>query len=404
MNCDTCPHGYSPEDETCRHCPLYPEEKSAPSVSTPASPAEAVPVPLPVPVQTEPAASGPVPTTLPLEYGKETAPYFSDPPAEKPPVKKARDPYPLRQRVVAVLLSVCLFLGSVMIGAGYMADHVWDHAPASRFLTKDTAAVLTASMPDTPFFLGIRLERHTVETILLNTRIQKYLDDLIEGLHTYMRTGIEPKFNFSAIATRLVRLIRQEQLLYMTIDGRTYMSESECAAALSQRLSDSLRQLLIVCDKERGLAERQETLQSLTRGVGPDADKILEVVAQVQGLMHLPAWLFWGGLAVCAVSLGLLLFFNRRRRGRALLFAAVPLFLCGLLLLVVLAPPLLPALFGGSNAALMEGALHALYGAVIGPAVIMLVSGGFLALVYGMDRFSLPARLFSRIRRGAGSS
>ena len=74
MNCDTCPHGYSPEDETCRHCPLYPEEKPAPSVSTPASPAEAVPVPLPVPVQTEPAASGPVPTALPLEYGKETAP------------------------------------------------------------------------------------------------------------------------------------------------------------------------------------------------------------------------------------------------------------------------------------------------------------------------------------------
>ena len=113
---------------------------------------------------------------------------------------------------MAILLSICLFLGSMMTCAGYMAGHALDKAPASRFLTKDTAAVLTASMPDTVYFMGIRLQKRTVQTLLLNTRIQKYLDDLISGLHTYMRTGTEPRLNYSAIATRLVRLIEQEQL------------------------------------------------------------------------------------------------------------------------------------------------------------------------------------------------
>ena len=75
---------------------------------------------------------------------------------------------------------------------------------------------------------------------------------------------------------------------------------------------------------------RQEALQTLTSGANLDSDNILKTVTQVQGLLHLPTRLFWGGIAVCIVSFCLLLFFNRRRKGRALLFAAIPLFLCGL--------------------------------------------------------------------------
>lgn len=185
-------------------------------------------------------------------------------------------------------------------------------------------------MPDTVYFMGIRLQKRTVQTLLLNTRIQKYLDDLISGLHTYMRTGTEPRLNYSAIATRLVRLIEQEQLLYMTSDGRTYLSETECAAILSPKLADNVRLLLVICNDELSTAVRQEALQTLTSGANLDSDKILKTVTQVQGLLHLPTRLFWGGIAVCIVSFCLLLFFNRRRKGRALLFAAIPLFLCGL--------------------------------------------------------------------------
>lgn len=403
MNCDTCPHGFSPEDETCRHCPLYPEEKPATPTSNPVPTVE-VPAPASPSAPAEEAGPEEIPPVLSLEDGKETAPYFPEPSADKPHVEKVRPPHHLRQKAVAILLSICLFLGSMMTCAGYMAGHALDKAPASRFLTKDTAAVLTASMPDTVYFMGIRLQKRTVQTLLLNTRIQKYLDDLISGLHTYMRTGTEPRLNYSAIATRLVRLIEQEQLLYMTSDGRTYLSETECAAILSPKLADNVRLLLVICNDELSTAVRQEALQTLTSGANLDSDKILKTVTQVQGLLHLPTRLFWGGIAVCIVSFCLLLFFNRRRKGRALLFAAIPLFLCGLLLLVVLAPPLFSSLLGGTEAALAEGGLRVLYSAVTGPAVIMLVCGCLLALAYVMDKLSLPIRLWRRIRRLALAS
>ena len=91
---------------------------------------------------------------LSLEDGKRNRPLFSGTLCGQASRGKVRPPHHLRQKAVAILLSICLFLGSMMTCAGYMAGHALDKAPASRFLTKDTAAVLTASMPDTVYFMG----------------------------------------------------------------------------------------------------------------------------------------------------------------------------------------------------------------------------------------------------------
>lgn len=78
MNCDTCPHGFSPEDETCRHCPLYPEEKPATPTSNPVPTVEA-PAPASPSAPAEEAGPEEIPPVLSLEDGKETAPYFPNP-------------------------------------------------------------------------------------------------------------------------------------------------------------------------------------------------------------------------------------------------------------------------------------------------------------------------------------
>ena len=190
----------------------------------------------------------------------------------------------------------------------------------------------------------------------------------------------------------------------MTSDGRTYLSETECAAILSPKLADNVRLLLVICNDELSTVVRQEALQTLTSGANLDSDKILKPSRRCRGCCISPTRLFWGGIAVCIVSFCLLLFFQPapERAGAAV---------CG-----HPAVSLRPAPAGRfGSAALLPPArrnggssggrrLRVLYSAVIGPAVIMLVCGCLLALAYVMDKLSLPIRLWRRIRRLALAS
>lgn len=404
MNCDTCPHEFSPEDQTCRYCPLYPGDKPSPSsaVPTPAHSQPEVTIPPPpepaIPVVGNfPAGTG---VSIPQPLGGEKSEsYFEAPPTAKSRNRQKDEPYRLWQKVTAVLLSICLFIGGVMICVGYTAKHVLEKEAASRFLTKEAIEALTASLPDSSYFLGLRLEKETVQMLLSTSRIQRCLDDLIAECAAYLRTGQSPRFNPQTIASRLIRTVRQVQPLYLTVDGKTYISEEDCTTILTDRISENLQLLLAALDREALPETRLEALNSLVKGTRLDAEEILAFLTQTQDRLVLPDWILWGGAAFCLISLLCLVWMHRRRKGRALLFAAVPLFLSGLVLLVCLAPLLLSTIIGGSYAPLVEGGLRVVYGVLLVPGASILAVGCLLACVYGLDKAGVPARAWRRIRR-----
>lgn len=400
MNCDTCPNGFSAEDEICRVCPLFPKntEKAEPqTVSQPVSPVF-TPAAAPPPTQDVVLPDQNLPSAISLDESPEAAPYFEEPAADKPSRPKSRNPYTVGQKIAAGFLAFAVFLGALMMCVGYTVGHIPESKPASRFLNDETIDQLTASLPNKMYFLGVHVERQSVDALLHNKRMQKYLDDVIEAMAVYMRTGVKPTFHYEVMATRIFRILQQNQIAYVTFNGRTYTTETEGISVLADNLSKSVDQLLVLFDKQKSRTERLEALRSLTKNTNVNTESALNAVMKVQSLQYLPAGLFWGGLALLLISSGLLIFLNRRRRGRALLFAAIPLFALGLLFLIVLAPPLLSVFFNKSAAALVEGGLRVIYGSLIGPAVFILVAGFLLGCVYFLDKGSVISRLRRQIR------
>ncbi len=404
MNCDTCPHEFSPEDPTCRYCPLYPGDKPAPSPAVPppahaepdrenSSPPESA-----LPVRGDSPADTGVIAAQPLGRDK-AASYFEAPNPVKPHKKQKSEPYRLWQKVTAVLLSICLLAGGMMICAGYTAKHVLEKDAASRFLTEDAVETLTASLPDYTYFLGLRLEKATVQELLSSPRIQRSLDDLIAECAAYLRTGKKPRFSTKTITSRLIRTVQQVQPLYLTIDGKTYISETNCTEILTERISENLEFLLTVLDREALPETRLEALNTLVKGTRLDAAKMMEFLTHTQYRKGLIDGILWGGVLLCLLSLLCLVLMHRKRKGRALLFAAIPLFLSGLILLVCLSPHLLSAVIGGPYASLVEGGLRVVYGVLVVPGASLLASGALLACVYGLDKGGVLARAWRRIRR-----
>ena len=400
MNCDTCPNGFSAEDEICRVCPLFPKntEKAEPqTVSQPVSPIF-TPAVTPPPPQDVVLLDQNLPSAISLDESPEAAPYFEEPAADKPSHPKSWNPYTVGQKIAAVFLAFAVFLGALMMCVGYTVGYIPESKPASHFLNDETIDQLTASLTNNVYFLGVHLERQSVDALLHNKRMQKYLDDVIEAMAVYMRTGAEPTFHYEVMATRIFRILQQNQAVYVSSNGMTYISEAEGVSVLAGNLSQSVDQLLVLFDKQKSRTERLEALRSLTKNTNVNTESALNAVMKVQSLQYLPTGLFWGGLALLLISSGLLIFLNRHRRGRALLFAAIPLFVLGLLFLIVLAPSLLSAFFNKSAAALVEGGLRLIYASLIGPAVFILVTGFLLGCMYFLDKADVISRLWRRIR------
>ena len=398
MNCDTCPNGFSAENEICRACPLFPQKTDPQTLPVSTAPPVFVPAAAPPSPQDDPPTDQGLPSAISLNESADAAPYFEEPAADKPIRHKRRDPYTVGQKVVAGLLTVCLFLGALMMCLGYTVSHIPEQKPASRFLNDAAVDQLTAALPTKLYFLGVHLESRSLDALLRSKRMQKYLDDVIKAMADYMRTGAEPNFNYEIMATRIFRILQQNQAVYVSSNGMTYMSETEGVSVLASNLSQSVDQLKIVFDGDETRPERLEALRALTKNSNLNTEAALDIVLRIQSLQHLPTGLFWGGLALLLISSGLLIFLNIRRRGRALLFVAVPLFALGLLFLVVLAPPLLSAFFDKSISVFVEGGLRVIYGSLIGPAVFLLVSGFLIGCVYFLDKFSVLNRLRLRFR------